>query len=209
MGLLTLPRTFANLTTALLSYLDDNFVAIRDLINGNLDATNVTDSQKVVGIVPTTSPAANKIPISGSDGKIAAGWIPVIGSGASGFQSAFDNADSSYLDLLFPNVIAGDILLITGALQYGGSAPTAAAARCYNSGLGTALWEPWPHNWSGQFYRVFSAEELVSQYGASFAFLIVVTTTGNGTLSIRLFPVDSGGSGKTMQLSGCFLLKQS
>lgn len=60
---LSVSRVFASLTNALGSYLDENFNAIVSFINNSLDATVVTDSQKVGGFLPSTTPAAGKIPV--------------------------------------------------------------------------------------------------------------------------------------------------
>ncbi len=64
MALISFPRVFANLTTALMSYLDDNFNAINSVFGAATSSS--------------ATPGANVIPIAGTDGRLAAGWAGLI-----------------------------------------------------------------------------------------------------------------------------------
>ncbi len=76
MALITFPRVFANLTTALLSYLDDNFNAINTAFGA---ATGVS-----------ATPGANIIPIAGAASMLAQGFLTV----------RFDSGESMPLRIL-------------------------------------------------------------------------------------------------------------
>jgi hypothetical protein len=63
MALISLSRVFANMTSAVMSYLDDNFNAIVNQVNGNLDETNIKQLPNAI-----KTAAGNTIWHDGNDG---------------------------------------------------------------------------------------------------------------------------------------------
>ena len=116
---LTFPRTFANLTTALLSYLDDDFNYIANLFgaangfasldSGSLLLQNAPAGFTIGGKAVSATPAANTVPVRNSSGDINGG------PGLVGALSAVTTTTTTDLDL--GTVITGDLFFVQSLIN--------------------------------------------------------------------------------------------
>lgn len=90
MGLIVIPKSFGLVTVALPSDLDANFSTLINLLNGNLDDTNVNkaaNSLKVGGFSVFVVPTANSVPVLDSNAKLPYAAKPAF-RGALTYKSA-------------------------------------------------------------------------------------------------------------------------
>ena len=71
----SVPRTFAALTTAYMSYLDDNFTALVNYINNNTTSDKWNSAVTLNGAAAYATATPSSIPLADVSGKIDTAWI--------------------------------------------------------------------------------------------------------------------------------------
>ena len=208
---LSLSKTFAAMTTALMSDLDVVFNEIKDFINDSLDAAVVKDSAKVGGFTPSKTPAIGEVVVVNDDGTIHAdltGTVSIVEATGLAFTGQFTGAavgygNSSYIDVDLGAVTAGDTFFVQAQFDDTYSVPPTVIEPSISQISGTAAIAI---NISQTFLNL--PWNLVGSNARGAASGIFWVTTG-GTLVLRFIVSTSDGTLATVtgQVFGFFLHK--
>src|ERR1700738_2167158 len=86
MSLITLPNTFSAGTTAIASQVNANFVAISNVVNGNLDQTNLGTFSGAVNWTIVSNVLAQSVSSSSTTGLVSLSATGVFAGGVSGLS---------------------------------------------------------------------------------------------------------------------------